>query len=381
MPTAAMYIGRSYSANGDIVYNRPCPEMVRGQSPIVWQQFGRCWEDNCKGDKSKGYGKRNQMPQTRDNIPLNGGNRTPEGMRRIRGAQSTMNNPQEWNKAPRQPYCPMPSSNNYNGAHYRGNSFRGPSPTPMYTSQNRDSGGWNGQVHHGTTHQGRNARTPSPYTVAGMQPHQQCRTSPYNQIEMGNDEVEKFFNPINSRNTTAVTNGSYLPIELQVTNLDQNIEPKEMKRILYSIFMEHVMVLHVSIFMQSDGNFAASIKVASLPDAQYAISQLHRRKIGYKRILISYAHTGGPNPQLVRSQIVMLLQEVPGHKLPLFKFREMYESRFMITISVSELYKMKDVCIVTEDPDGRMVSLNPDHRNTPSPCLGNMSQVKFTWCL
>lgn len=125
---------------------------------------------------------------------------------------------------------------------------------------------------------------------------------------------------------------------------------------------------HISIFMQSDGNFAASVKVPSLPDAQYTISQLHRRKIGYKRILISYAHIGGPNPQLIRAQIVLLLQEVPGHKLPLFKFREMYESRFMISVSVSELYKMRDVCLITEDPSGRMVSLNPDHRNTPSPC-------------
>lgn len=128
--------------------------------------------------------------------------------------------------------------------------------------------------------------------------------------------------------------------------------------------------------MQSDGNYAASVKVLSLSDAQYAISQLHRRKIGYKRILISYAHIGGPNLQLIRAQIVLLLQEVPGHKLPLFKFREMYESRFMISISVSELYKMKDVCIITEEPSGRMVSLNPDHRNTPSPCFSNTIQVR-----
>lgn len=132
--------------------------------------------------------------------------------------------------------------------------------------------------------------------------------------------------------------------------------------------------------MQSDGNYAASVKVLSLSDAQYAISQLHRRKIGYKRILISYAHIGGPNLQLIRAQIVMLLQEVPGHKLPLFKFREMYESRFMISISVSELYKMKDVCIITEDPSGRMVSLNPDHRNTPSPC-SNTIQVRDILCV
>ena len=129
---------------------------------------------------------------------------------------------------------------------------------------------------------------------------------------------------------------------------------------------------------QSDGNFSAIIKVPSLSEAQYAISQLHRRKIGHKRILISYVHTSGPNPQIVRSQIVMLLQEVPGHKLPLFKFREMYESRFMISISISELYKMKDVCIITDDPTGRMVSLSPDHRNTPSPSLNTTLVSKKT---
>lgn len=123
------------------------------------------------------------------------------------------------------------------------------------------------------------------------------------------------------------------------------------------------------MFSQSDGNYAATIKVPSLSDAQYAISQLHRRKIGHKRILISYVHTSGPNPQILRAQVVMLLQEVPGRKLPLFKFREMFEHRFMVSVSISELYKMKDVCNITEDPSGRMVSLNPDHRNTPSPIL------------
>lgn len=54
------------------------------------------------------------------------------------------------------------------------------------------------------------------------------------------------------------------------------------------------------MFVQSDGNYAAHVKVPSLQDAQYAISQLHRRKVGYKRILISYANSGGPSPQLIR---------------------------------------------------------------------------------
>jgi len=61
--------------------------------------------------------------------------------------------------------------------------------------------------------------------------------------------------------------------------------------------------------------------------------------------------------------------EVPGQRLPLFKFREMFENRFMTSVSVSDLYKMKDVCLITEEPNHRIISLNPDYRNTPSPLL------------
>jgi len=117
------------------------------------------------------------------------------------------------------------------------------------------------------------------------------------------------------------------PVDLHVTNLDQNIDSVEMKNILFNTFREHVMVcilnvikimwfwnvnlyfyyagkiqvLHVSVFYQSDGNFAAAVRVSSPQDAQYAISKLHRRKIGFKRIMIAYAHSGYPqNPTLLR---------------------------------------------------------------------------------
>lgn len=70
-----------------------------------------------------------------------------------------------------------------------------------------------------------------------------------------------------------------------------------------------------------------------------------------------------------RSQIAYILMEVPGQRLPLFKFREMYENRFMTSVSVSDLYKMKDVCLISEEPNHRIISLNPEYRNTPSPLL------------
>ncbi|KAK0092688.1 hypothetical protein PV326_000848 [Microctonus aethiopoides] len=393
-PTSSMFMGRQYPFNNsDLIYNRVGPEMSR-QSPLVWsvsggQQFGRYWEDAYKYDRSKNYRKRTQCPLVREGSTASSENCTPEGMRRIRGAHSSVNHPRDKINVSRQTFSASPMPNNYSVNNFiSANAFRRRSTSPMYISQSRDAGQWSGQSQY-LSYSGRNIKTPSPYlnTNPSVQINQQTgRCSPYQQNDVPNDEVEHFFNPISSRGcaNAAGVSGGYMPIELQVMNLDQNIQPKEMKRILYSMFMEHVMLLHVSIFMQSDGNYAASVKVSSLQDAQYAISQLHRRKIGHKRILISYAHTGGPNPQLVRSQIVMLLQEVPGHRLPLFKFREMYESRFMISVSVSELYKMKDVCIITEDPGGRMVSLNPDHRNTPSPGFGSESQdglLELPYCI
>ncbi|XP_045606696.1 meiosis regulator and mRNA stability factor 1 isoform X2 [Procambarus clarkii] len=168
---------------------------------------------------------------------------------------------------------------------------------------------------------------------------------------------------------TSLGSASQVPVELQVTNLDQNIDAREMKRILFTIFRDHVMVLHVSVFVQSDGNLAATLRVPSQQDAQYAISQLHRKKIGAKRIIISYVNHNQPSPELKRSKVIALLHEVPGKKLPLFKFRELYEKRFHETIGVSEMYNMRDIVTVSDNSTGRMVSLHPEFRHINSPVI------------
>ncbi|KAL7299894.1 hypothetical protein TKK_0007222 [Trichogramma kaykai] len=246
-----------------------------------------------------------------------------------------------------------PNGGNHNGPTY--NEYRGTSPT-YYNNQDN----WRNQKH----------RTPSPTP----RPYSRTRRSitPLQENNSDNDEMESIFNPRNG------------PIELQVTNLDQNIDAKDMRRILSGVFSTYVMVLGVTTFSQTDGNYAATVKVSSIAEAQYAISKLHRHKIGFKRILISYAHSGGPNPQIVRSQVVMLLQEVAGHTLPLFKFRDMYENRYLSTISISELYKLRDVCLISDDTTGRMVSLNPDHRDTPPICLNTTldgQALELPYCL
>ncbi len=72
------------------------------------------------------------------------------------------------------------------------------------------------------------------------------------------------------------------PVELQVSNLDQTIDQREMKKIITNIFRQHVMTLHVSVFFQTDGNMAACVRVASLSDAQVTTSRKRELNCGVK---------------------------------------------------------------------------------------------------
>jgi hypothetical protein len=75
-------------------------------------------------------------------------------------------------------------------------------------------------------------------------------------------------------------------------------------------------------------------------------------------LLKSYLH---------RSEITALLQEVSGNRLALFKFIELYEKRFHRTISVSDLYRMRDLIEIQEmDGTGRMVVLITQSRSNRS---------------
>lgn len=48
----------------------------------------------------------------------------------------------------------------------------------------------------------------------------------------------------------------------------------------------------MTVHLQSDGHLAAVVRVPSVQDAQYCVAQLHRRKLGSKRIMIAYDHNG-----------------------------------------------------------------------------------------
>nr|KAG5709829.1 hypothetical protein BaRGS_032653 [Batillaria attramentaria] len=167
------------------------------------------------------------------------------------------------------------------------------------------------------------------------------------------------------------------PVDLYVSNLDYNISSREWRKILASTFQPHVQVLGIFVRTQPDNTSLAVVKVPTLEDARFAISQFHRRKIGYKRIHVSLRNDGDQVPaESTRQESVSVLSDAKDYVMPVFKFIEQYEKRFHKSVSVSDLYKMKDVVeIIDRGGTGRMVRLSPGVCPTPTPQLENAPET------
>ena len=75
-----------------------------------------------------------------------------------------------------------------------------------------------------------------------------------------------------------------------------------------------------------------------------------------------------------------MLQEVSGGRLPLFKFIELFEKRYHRTVSVSELYRMRNVVEIQEmDGTGRIVVLvsSPKNSSPKSDTSDNFDKVLY----
>lgn len=67
--------------------------------------------------------------------------------------------------------------------------------------------------------------------------------------------------------------------------------------------------------------------------------------------------------------------------MPLFKFRELLESRYRTSVSVSEFYKLRDVCTVSDDEHGRMVTLAKEYCVVPVQNYNLSAGMDVSHCL
>lgn len=86
------------------------------------------------------------------------------------------------------------------------------------------------------------------------------------------------------------------PIVLHVKNLDYKISADEWKRILLENFRKHCKeIISVSVITNPDKSLLGVVKLGTKEDTRLAVSCLHHKKIGYKRLNVQIVSTSSSN--------------------------------------------------------------------------------------
>lgn len=147
-------------------------------------------------------------------------------------------------------------------------------------------------------------------------------------------------------------------VTLQINNLDYSMDEARLRHFLLNQLKPITPVLSL-VF---EGNSYAKLTVPDMNCAKQVVANLHRKKVGHKRMVVSYTRDSSLTEiNTLRCQVAGLLKDVPYCTLPMYKFRELFQSRFKTSISVLDLYKMHDICgIMTDKNDEKYISLHPE---------------------
>lgn len=166
-------------------------------------------------------------------------------------------------------------------------------------------------------------------------------------------------------------------VYLQISNLDQWYDETNLRNYLMSQLKPITPILSLNIETPS----IAKVKVPSvqvrnksklamldfhcflfLQFAKQVVSHLHRKKMGHKRIFVSFMKDKtSAECSALRNKVAGLLKAVPNHQLPMSKFRELFQSRFKSSISILDLYRMPEVCAINvNEHDEKTIELQPE---------------------
>nr|XP_049465072.1 meiosis regulator and mRNA stability factor 1 [Anopheles coluzzii] len=169
-------------------------------------------------------------------------------------------------------------------------------------------------------------------------------------------------------------------VVLQISNLDSSIEEHKMHQFLMCQLKPITPVISLTIESPS----LAKVKVPTAQCAKQVVANLHRKKIGHKRMVVSYIKDPtSAESSALRCQVAGLLKDVPFCSLPINRFRELFQSRFKSSISVLDLYRMQDVCVIALDKnEEKHISLQPVLIDTlKNSSLVETSQHSVPYCM
>lgn len=110
---------------------------------------------------------------------------------------------------------------------------------------------------------------------------------------------------------------------------------------------------------------------------------MHRKKMGHKRIFVSFLKDKtSAECSALRNKVAGLLKAVPNHQLPMSKFRELFQSRFKTSISILDLYRMPEICVVNVNSnDEKSIELLPDVAGLDCDMIEKTEQHSAPYCV
>ncbi|XP_038275309.1 meiosis regulator and mRNA stability factor 1 isoform X3 [Dermochelys coriacea] len=203
---------------------------------------------------------------------------------------------------------------------------------------------------------------------------QSCWSSRSMSPNLSNRSSPLAFNMVNHTSGTDCPDPFANGADIQISNVDYRLSRKDLQQILQEIFSRYGKVKSVELSPHTDYQLKAIVQMENLQEAISAVNNLHRYKIGSKRIQVSLA-TGAANKSLsqLSSETMSILQDAPACCLPIFKFTEIYEKKFGHKLIASDLYKLTDTVAIRDQGNGRLVCLLPSSQARQSPLGSSQS--------
>ncbi|EMP37349.1 Limkain-b1 [Chelonia mydas] len=176
---------------------------------------------------------------------------------------------------------------------------------------------------------------------------QSCWSSRSMSPSLSNRSSPLAFNMVNHTSGTDCPDPFANGADIQISNIDYRLSRKDLQQILQEIFSRYGKVKSVELSPHTDYQLKAIVQMENLQEAISAVNNLHRYKIGSKRIQVSLA-TGAANKSLSQLRF--------GHKL-----------------IASDLYKLTDTVAIRDQGNGRLVCLLPSSQARQSPLGSSQS--------
>lgn len=162
-------------------------------------------------------------------------------------------------------------------------------------------------------------------------------------------------------------------VKLTVSNIDAQLGVNAIQDILLKEVSSYCQVLDMKVRPHNRFTVVCDVTVPHLQDASNVLQNLQRRKMGTKRVLVTLAQQNQSMEEMSFEETTILkrnsfsiLEEAVDRKMSMYRYLNVYETRYHRKLKVDELWQIQDVVVLQGHPGMQEVSLSPKIRDQQS---------------